>query len=195
MSMVLYLRRADSSDLEALKNGGGDQQQVDQPPAKQGLFARLFGKSASAQDDPIESVDPIRRFFFASPPEGDLIDFDRAWDALNMMLTGVAFESEGPLAIFYHQGEEIGPDHGYGPARHIPAEKMKEFADALQYLRDDDLASRFDPTGFEDAQLYASYLFSEDGIEVDYIMQWVPSLRQFADKCVETNSGALVAIH
>ncbi|MBX9644062.1 MAG: YfbM family protein [Novosphingobium sp.] len=139
----------------------------------------------------------ITDFFFSTDAHeaGDLIDFDRAWDALNMMLTGEPFGSEGPLAIFYYNGEEVGSDAGYGPARYIPIEKMREFAAALQDLSDEDLASRFDPEGFEAAQLYSSYLFSEDGVEVDYIMQGMPGLRDFADKCTETNSGALVAIY
>ena len=195
MSMILYLRQASISDVKALRALVESPPAAHKPAKKSGLLARLFTPSEPIQSAPTERGDQVQEFFFANPEPGNVIDFDRAWDALNMMLTGEAFGSEGPLAIFYYKGEEVGPDGGYGPARYIPSEKMKEFAAALQYLGGQDLAGRFDPVGFEAAQLYSSYLFSEDGIGVDYIMQGIPKLRAFADRCVDTSSGALVAIY
>lgn len=193
--MILYLKRATEADVERLNNPRFDTSEGKKLPEKKGFFAKIFSKSSESPTIQPPAADPVQEFFFSGDNASDVIDFDRAWDALNMMLTGEAFGNEGSLAIFYHQGEEVGGDSGYGPARFIPAAKMKEFEAAFDKLSDGDLRSRFDPTAFEEAQLYSSYLFSEDGIEVDYIMQSIPDFRKFAKRCAETDSGALVAIY
>ena len=193
MSMILYLKRATQADVERLKSSASEAPQESATSEKKGFFAKIFSKSQAVLI-PQLATDPVQDFFFANDDPSNLVHFDRAWDALNMMLTGEAFGIEGPLAIFYYQGEEIGNDLGYGPARYIPSSKMKEFDAAFGKLSDDELQSRFDPAAFEAAQLYSSYLFSEDGIEVDYVMQWIPDFRRFAKHCAVTDSGALVLI-
>jgi Domain of unknown function (DUF1877) len=192
--MILYLKRATEAEIQRLKNSEPTPLPEIIPPGKKGFFAKIFSKSQDVVATQI-CADPVQDFCFSRGEPSDLVHFDRAWDALNMMLTGEAFGIEGPLAIFYYQGEEIGEDAGYGPARYIPPSKMQEFEAAFEKLSDDELQSRFDPAAFEAAQLYSSYLFSEDGIEVDYIMQWIPDFRKFAKRCAETNSGALVVIN
>ena len=195
MSMILHLKRADPSDLEAFKVPAVPLVETAEQHKKSGFFARMFASFAKTEPIKLELSDPVQDFMFSNPESGDLIDFDKAWDALNMMLTGEAFGNDGPLAIFYYPGVEVGPDGGYGPARYIPPENMKQFAAALKTVSDADLIARFDPAGFEAAQLYSSHLFSEDVIEVDYVMQNVPDLRKFADRCADAGSGALVAIY
>lgn len=195
MSMILYLRRADRSQLDALRSSLASPQTTAAPLIKTGLLSKLFARQTPSSAINVDTDNLVQEFLFKDTPAADLVDFDRAWDVLNMMLTGEPFGVSGPLALFYFQGEEIGSDCGYGPARYVPAEVVKTFARALRGLSDHELASRFDPVAFQAAQLYSANLFSEDGVEVDYIMQGVPKLRRFADHCVETSSGALVAIY
>ncbi|MEK6542061.1 MAG: DUF1877 family protein [Pseudomonadota bacterium] len=193
--MILYLKRATEADVQRLKNPEPEALQEVSPPEKKGFFSKIFSKPAVRKVAQEPHANPVQDFFFSNGDPSDLIDFDRAWDALNMMLTGEAFGSEGPLAIFYYPGEEVGGDDGYGPARYIPSSKMKEFEAAFEKLSHHELKIRFDPSAFEEAQLYSSYLFSEDGVEVDYIMQSIPDFRKFAKRCAETDSGALVGIY
>jgi triphosphoribosyl-dephospho-CoA synthetase len=83
-----------------------------------------------------------------------------------------------------------------GPARFIPKEVMSSFNSALKNLSDEDIEKRYDPKAMDEAQLYASDIFADEGDEaLDYVMQGIPQLRTFAEKCAATNSGALVGIY
>jgi hypothetical protein len=195
--MILYLKRVDGDRLEQLKN----RLNVSATPEQNhndtsGIFRSLFRKKETQTDKLVSDRFHVSDFFFEECDEGDLIDFDKAWDALHFMLTGEPWSTEGPLAIMFYQGEEIGSDDGYGPARFIPKEVMSTFSTALKNLSDEDIARRYDPAAMDMAQLYASYIFAEEGdAALEYVMQGVPQLREFAEKCAMTNSGALVGIY
>lgn len=172
MSMILYLKRISDRDVDMLKS--------------------RLSKPKEQDGERFHVVD----FFFEGGAEDDLVDFDKAWGALNYMFTGETWGTDGPLAIMFYDGEEVGPDDGYGPARLIPATKMKEFSAALEKLSDAELANRYDPKAFAEAGVYSFDNYEDEGDGVlDYVMQSVPDLRRFAKKCVETNSSALVGIY
>jgi hypothetical protein len=191
------LKRVTDDQLEQVKNRlNTPAMTAENDPITPGFFRSLFRKSKTQSESSAYEQFHVADFFFEEGEEGDLIDFDKAWDALHFMLTGEPWSTEGPLAIMFYQGEEIGPNDGYGPARFIPKEVMSSFNTAMKNLSDEDIAKRYDPNAMDEAQLYASYIFAEEGDEaLDYVMQGVPQLRTFAGKCAATNSGALVGIY
>ncbi len=195
--MILYLKRVGDDHLEQLKHRLiASALTAQESNNNSGFFRSIFRKKETQSDKLVSDQFHVSDFFFEECDEGDLIDFDKAWDALHFMLTGEPWSTEGPLAIMFYQGEEIGSDDGYGPARIIPKEVMRTFNTALKNLDDQDIARRYDPGAMDEAQLYGSYIFAEEGDEaLDYVMQGVPRLRAFAEKCATTNSGALVGIY
>jgi hypothetical protein len=136
-------------------------------------------------------------FFFAknAHADGDLIDFDKAWQAVHFTLSGSEYESEGPLGAMLSQGRTVGIDLGYGQPWVITSDRMRAFSEALSTLADDDIRQRYDPAAMVANDIYIADAFAEEPDEgLNYLMQGIPALRRFANKCSETGSCALVAI-
>ncbi len=127
----------------------------------------------------------------------DIVDFDKAWDALNFMLCGNRrVEGAHPLGLICEALPELGADeNGFGGFGIVSAERMRVFADALDRLDDATLAARYDPKAMEREDVYLADLFVDEGHEaLDYVMQGVPALRRFAANCRATGDGAIRAI-
>src|SRR5262245_45909058 len=61
----------------------------------------------------------------------DALDLGKAWHGLHFLLTGTAWEGDGPLAAAILGGEEITGDLGYGAARCLSPRGVAEVALAL----------------------------------------------------------------
>jgi hypothetical protein len=123
---------------------------------------------------------------------GDLIDFDKAWHALHFVLTGSADPVEHPLCVWGF-GEEVNEDNGYGPPLLMKPEWLRELRDALATVSDEDLKQRYDPQAMVAANIYIADALVDEGKEAswDYVAQGLPSLRRFAERCVQHGSGAI----
>ena len=132
-------------------------------------------------------------FAFEKVGPGEIIDFDKAWDALNFMLTGTAGPTASPLNILAPTDNLYGADeHGFGGFSVISPSEMKGFNAAMSSLTDEEIAARYKPTEMAVADIYLGDVFAEEGDEaLDYIMQGVPDLRSFASRCAANGSGAL----
>ena len=159
----------------------------------------LYLRRASDEDIARIEADPesTASFFFAenTQADGDLIDFDKAWQAVHFTLSGSEYESESPLGAILSQGRTVGIDLGYGQPWIITADRMRAFNDALSALSDDDIRQRYDPAAMVANDIYIADAFEDEPDEgLQYLMQGIPALRRFANKCAETGSCALVAI-
>ncbi len=124
----------------------------------------------------------------------EIVDFDKAWNVLHLMLCGNENESDDPLSLIIHDPERLGSDIGYGGPWVIPAERMSRFNDALMSLSDDALMARFDPAALSKSEAYLAQSLAEDGPEaLEYVMQSVPALRALTQRCAD-NASAAVAI-
>lgn len=159
----------------------------------------LYLRRASQQQlEQLRSDPPsVSEFFFApdAHANGDLIDFDKAWQALHFTLTGAEYYTDSPLGALLYDGEKIGEDLGYGAAWIVPAAKISDFHTALSGLTDDDIRARFDPAGLVSNDIYAfedCQNYPDEALQ--YTMQGVPALRAFAERCASTQSSVLAAI-
>ncbi len=99
--------------------------------------------------------DEIDDFLFPlgveNPFEGQVC-LDKSWHAIHYVMTGTAGPDGSALGDAILGGREIGPDLGYGHARLLPADRVREIADALAAL---DFRERFDATPDDvPAQIY-----------------------------------------
>lgn len=88
-------------------------------------------------------------------PAGMHLDIDKAWHAIQFLLTGDPWEGEPPLQNAVMGGTELGEeDLGYGPARWLAPDEVESVAAALAAISGDELWSRFDAEAFEEAEIY-----------------------------------------
>lgn len=125
----------------------------------------------------------------------EIVDFDKAWNVLHLMLCGSDIESDHPLSLLINEPERLGSDNGYGGPWIIPAQRMAQFNIELLALTDEALMARFDPKQLAKSDAYLADSLAEEGPEaLEYIMQSVPSLRALAQRCADNCSAAVAII-
>lgn len=94
-------------------------------------------------------------------PDENGLNLEKSWHVLHYLLTGKIEEAAPPLGNAILGGKEIGEDLGYGPARFLTAENVREVASALALISKDDLAKRFDLNAMKAANIYCCHDESE----------------------------------
>ncbi|TYC19202.1 DUF1877 family protein [Micromonospora sp. MP36] len=112
----------------------------------------------------------------AEMPEPEL-DLNKSWHALHYLLTGTAWEIGDGAGAAILGGEEIGEDGGYGPARLLDAETVREISTALDTLDVDTLRARYDVKAMMAADIYPGLWDRGAG---DFDTEFAPA---FADLC------------
>ncbi len=122
-------------------------------PTRRGLWARLFGKKASAPA-------PTTRIGVLG--DEDQTDLDKAWHTLHFLFTGSAWDGDFPQGFLVSCGAPIGDvDVGYGPARGFTAAEVAEISRYLESIDRDQLRASLDPKKIIEAEIYPN--FGSDG--------------------------------
>jgi hypothetical protein len=121
---------------------------------------------------------------------GELVDFDKAWNALQFLFTGSGVESDHPLSLIPENVEHIGTDNGYGFPWIFSPTRVAAFHVALDALTDDDLKARYNPAAMAAADVYLADVFVDEGEEgLEYLFQSVPAFRALLQKCAGAGWG------
>jgi hypothetical protein len=153
----------------------------------------------------VRATNEAERKSLADDPEQieELVDFgthsgalslEKSWHGLHYLLTGTAEEGKEPLGFLVAGGEEIGEDLGYGPARMLDAQKVKELNRALALISDAELDRRFDLEALADNQVYP---FIWDESREDLLQEYLGyfhQLKQYVDQTGRQNNGLLVLL-
>ena len=159
------------------------------PPPKVGFLSRLFGKS------PIESFPAERKFEPVS--ESDTFELDQAWHILHFLFSGSNTESKWPAGFLMSGGEEIGPDHGYGPARLLSPDLSLAVATFLDAQSFKALDAAYVTSEIESAEIYwpASSESIERQRQVEELWCVTNELRTFFERTAQAGNATLVSIY
>jgi len=95
----------------------------------------------------INDPDWIADFLYSeeSPVEEseDFLDFDKSWHGIHFLVTGNEWEGAPPARDMILGGIAYGEDIGYGPARLLNTEEVKNVDIFLSTLNPDYIQSRF----------------------------------------------------
>jgi hypothetical protein len=123
--------------------------------------------------------------------EEEAFDIDKAWQGIQYLLNGDAWEGSGPLFDLVLGGSEIGSaDFGCGPARVLGAERVKACALAAAALDFESLRSRYDWKALAEAEIYPGF----DHDEFDYLAYYFSLLADFFARAAESGSALLLFI-
>lgn len=92
----------------------------------------------------------------------NFLDVEKAWHAIHFTLNGSLWEGQGPLGLAVLGGTEIGEDVGYGPARFLLQDQVKDVADALSKVSEAEFNARFDAQAMDEQGVYPQ-IWSRDG--------------------------------
>ena len=121
------------------------------------LRARVAGKSPAEQQQIRSQLLKELAAAGAGFPYGreeDGLSLEKSWHVLHYLLTGKAEEAPAPLGDAILGGTEIGDDLGYGPARFLVPQQVRDVAAALAPISKVDLAKRFDLNAMIKARIY-----------------------------------------
>ncbi|QWP76020.1 YfbM family protein [Lysobacter sp. K5869] len=105
---------------------------------------------------------------------------DKAWHAIHFVLTGSAWAGEAPWAWAVFGGSPVGEDDADANWRHLPAEQVRQVAQALAELPPAEFAARYDAQALADAQIYPDVIWLRDGDEAkEYVLDYYAQLSGF----------------
>lgn len=150
------------------------------------FWARLLGRAPK-----VPQVADLER-----PGSGELAtDLDKAWHGIHYLLTGTAWEGKAPLNLLVSGGAEVGDvEVGYGPARVLRAEEVRDAFRALEAIRDEELRARFDAEDMLRKEIYPSIWTrkpEEDDV-LGYLMGYVGILRAFLAQVAQKGLGLVL---
>ncbi|MCW7537951.1 YfbM family protein [Aquabacterium sp. A7-Y] len=160
-----------------------------------GCFAAVSeAKLTELRADP----DAVADFLFTEAEDGgpaEALDIDKTWHGLHFLLTGESYGGEGPLAWAIMGGEPIGEDVGYGPARYLEPQQVREVAAALAPITVQALNARYDPAAFEKADIYPTGIWRSEGQGAfDYLAEWYEDLVAFYARAAERGDAVLLYV-
>lgn len=147
--------------------------------------------------DPDE-IEPLlgKRFGsrFPSKKRSDYCDIDKSWQTIHFLLSqGDPWEVTNTESLAVLGGTEFGPDMGYGPARFLTADEVKQVAAALSPIDTEELNKRFDGDKMAGADLY-SFSKQHPGDELEFAQSYFTDLRNFYAFAAEEGKAVLLFI-
>jgi hypothetical protein len=121
------------------------------------------------------------------------LNIDKSWHGIHFLLTGSAWGGKPPLFNAVLGGREFGPDLGYGPARYLTPDQVKEVAVALEAITKETLRARFDPRAMTEANIYSWHEDKgEEGLE--YFLEYYLEVRAYFSAGASQNHGMILCI-
>ena len=123
-------------------------------------FSQLdeYLRDSSLLEDRLEAALEIEEE--TGEPDPATFSVDKAWDALSYLVNGYPqdqLDRTGPplsWVIFGHRTLDPDQDLGYGPARFLTPDEVKQVAEALSAVTRNDLEQNYDAGKMTAAQIY-----------------------------------------
>jgi len=138
-------------------------------------------------------ADDVVESFFQT--ERSRLDLDKAWHGIHFLLTGRAFEADGPEAFLMMGGTSLGELHEeFGPARALSAQEIQALYEVVKSITVEELKERYQPEHMQ--EIYPGFWDPAlDGEDFPYLIFYFERLKQFLAQLAEQQKGALVVIH
>ncbi len=123
--------------------------------------------------------DNITNFLYETDHENEnFLDIDKTWHVIHYLLTGDVYEGEPPQRDVILGGVVIGDiDVGYGPARILDKEEVKNVSDYLTTISNEVLLSKYDEKKLNELEIYPGW---ENIVEdQEYIIDYFNQLKKF----------------
>ena len=133
--------------------------------------------------DPEESIDDT---------SNSLLDIAKAWHGIDFLLYGNENDVPSLLNVVMG-GTEIGEDVGYGPARFLLPEQVKEANENLSILDKADLRMQFDPVALEAADIYpGGWTVGEPDALFEWLWVRLSAIREFFREAAQNGDVMLM---
>ena len=138
----------------------------------------------------------ISDFLYSGGSGGsDDLDIDKTWHAIHYLLNGSRWEGTYPLICVVLGGECIGEqDVGYGPARYLTAQEVKDVAIAIEAIPGSTLLERYDADRMNQTEIYPRGWSDSPG-DRTYIEQHYSSLVKFFRSAADAGDAMIIYLN
>lgn len=145
-----------------------------------GFLARFFGKKAV----------PSSR---CSVPreEGDETDLDKAWDAMDYLLSD-GRRIEGIARFLAEGGQEVPEEVGYGYPRVFRQIEVNLIREYLAVITPDILRARYDGPLMDQAEVYPQIWKRDRDEGFDYVLSFFEPMCRFLDEVSNRGEGVMI---
>ena len=160
----------------------------------------MIGNLRPASDAEIERLlanpSEITRFLYGSEADGsERLVLNKAWHAIHFVLTGSRLGGDEPLNFLVTEGTPIGEvDVGYGPARALTSEQVRQLAAALSSIQPEDVARRVDLKRFDKEAIYPGN-WQRNGYDAEYVVSNYRGMRDLIGRAAERGHGLILYIN
>jgi hypothetical protein len=160
----------------------------------------MIGNIRPVSDADIERLlaDPaeITRFLYGSAAaRGDGVVLNKAWHAIHFVLTGSRLGGEPPLNFLVAEGTPVGEvDVGYGPARVLTSQQVRQLSSALRLIGPEEVARRVDPVLFDAEAIYPGN-WQRNGYDAEYVATHYGQMRELITRAAEHGEGLILYIN
>ncbi|MDQ3809408.1 MAG: YfbM family protein [Chloroflexota bacterium] len=158
----------------------------------------MDGHLRPASDAEIERLlahpEEITRLLYGGGLDGrERVDLGRTWHAIHFGLTGSRLGGTPPLNFLVDEGTPVGNvDVGYGPARALTSERVRDLALALASIEPGQL--RLDAAALDAAAIYPGE-WSSNGQAVQSVAERYRDMRALVLRAAEAGLGLLLYIN
>jgi Domain of unknown function (DUF1877) len=160
----------------------------------------MIGNLRPASDAEIERLlaNPaeITRFLYgADANDAERVVLNKAWHAIHFVLNGSRLDGNEPLNFLVSEGTPVGEvDVGYGPARVLTSDQVRQIAAALAPIGPDEVARRVDLGRLDREAIYPGN-WQRNGYGVDYVVSNYRDMRDFMTRLAQQGRGLVLYIN
>ena len=127
-------------------------------------------------------------------PEND-IDLDKAWHGIHFLLNGEPYGGEYPLvhAVFGMEKIEEQKHENVNPMFGTPAKNVKEIADAICSINEEQFRAKYDQKALQDAAIYPDS-WNDPEKEMDFLTSYFEDLQEFYKEAASKNLAVITYI-
>ena len=149
-----------------------------------GQLQQLIGEPSLVED-----------YIYAERKEDKFLNLDKSWHAIHFILNGNNYEGQGPLAMVFFGGEEIGEDHGYGLVRYLTTDQVKQVSLSLSEISHENFSQKYDPQAMDAASIYPNVWERDSAEGLKYIVPFFQDLKKFYNEAALRDQAVLIYIN
>jgi hypothetical protein len=166
-----------------------------------GMVGNLFRVNPKELDEFLKDSSLLEEKVYAEDESSmdDMIDLDKAWEAIYYLLTGRPIaeieHAQPPMSWCMLSGHIIDEeqDLGYGPAHYITADQVKQLNNELDKITVDTLLKKYDGKKMNAAGVYPEIW--DDSESKDYVTEYFEQLKEFYQTAAKEGKAVISFIN
>src|SRR5262249_30958921 len=160
------------------------------------MIHQMLALSKEQLDELLTRPETVEDFIERDHERIDECSLYKSWHLLHFLINGHPWRGEIPLGWAVYGDKELGDvDVGYGPARYLLPEQVRDVDAELSFLPAAELFEQDNPDAMRQAELYGAPTEKYDEMEKEDLRKYYKSLVRFYADAARAGYGVLTWLH